>query len=137
VDWWVNTIRVKQRLSSRPRQVLNLAHYHEANTCKLYDVSLAESLDAPGPLVEPPEHFNIPDEALLLAEIPPDYLGLKSVDFELARAWRSFTRELFESCFKAGYLVTDFIHDTSGSRPRSLYVLTHGESLLGDLTVDK
>ena len=58
-------------------------------------------------------------------------------DFELAHAWRVFTRELFETCFQAGYLVTDFIYDTSGERPRSLYVLTHGESTLGDLTIGK
>jgi predicted GNAT superfamily acetyltransferase len=137
VDWWINTIRVEQRLSRRPRRALGFDHYDQANTRTLYQVSPAAALDSPGLFVRPPETFTLPDEALLLAEIPSDYAALKNADFELARAWRFFIREVFESCFKAGYLVTDFIYDTSGNRPRSLYVLTHGESILGDLTVAK
>ncbi len=137
VDWWVNTKRVEQRLSRRPRQELRLEHYDQARTPVLYEVSPAPRADSPAALIHPPGHFTIPSESLLLAEIPSDFLKLKAADFELAQAWRIFTRELFETCFEAGYLVTDFIYDTSGKRPRSLYVLTHGESTLGDLTVAK
>src|SRR5258706_5253585 len=137
VDWWINTIRVEQRLSRRPRRELGFDHYDQAHTRILYDVSPAARTDSPAALVCPPEDFTVPDESLLLAEIPTDFLRLKAADVELANAWRVFTRELFETCFKAGYLITDFIYDTSGQRPRSLYVLTHGESTLGDLTVAK
>lgn len=132
VDWWINTRRVEQRLSKRPRRELALDHYDQAETPLLYRVA-----SAAGAFIRPPGHFSIPEQALMLAEIPPNFLKLKAADFELARDWRAFTRELFETCFQAGYLVTDFIYDTSGERPRSLYVLTHGESTLGDLTVGK
>jgi predicted GNAT superfamily acetyltransferase len=132
VDWWINTRRVEQRLSHRPRRELGLDHYDQAETPLLYDVSVT-----PATFIRPPARFIIPDQALLLAEIPPNFLKLKAADFELAHTWRVFTRELFETCFQAGYLVTDFIYDTSGERPRSLYVLTHGESTLGDLTIGK
>jgi predicted GNAT superfamily acetyltransferase len=51
---------------------------------------------------------------------------LKESDFSLARDWRFFSRELFETAFSSGYIVTDFIYDQS----RSFYVLAHGESTL-------
>jgi predicted GNAT superfamily acetyltransferase len=125
VDWWVNTRRVERRLSRRSRAELGLTHYEAANVRSLYPVSFS-----PAALIRPPEHFSIPGDALHLAEIPSDFSQLKTDDFELARAWRMFTREMFEDCFRAGYLVTDFVYDPSGDHPRSLYVLTHGESTL-------
>jgi predicted GNAT superfamily acetyltransferase len=132
VDWWVNTKRVERRLGRRPRRELSLADFEAAEVGLLYPVSFS-----PQALICPPEHFTIPGETLLLAEIPFDFLQLKAADFALARAWRMFTRELFEACFAAGYLVTDFVYDQAGERPRSLYVLTYGESTLADLTVQK
>ena len=60
--------------------------------------------------------------------------GFDFADFELARAWRGFSREMFETCFSAGYLVTDFVYEAGGDGPpRSFYVLTHGESSLSTL----
>lgn len=132
VDWWINTKRVESRLGHRPRKELDLAHYGKAHIQSLYDV-----MDSPSAFPRPPERYAIPGEALLLAEIPSDFLKLKAGDLRLASTWRMFSREVFEHCFDAGYLVTDFIYDTSGTRPRSCYVLTHGESTLGDLTVKK
>ena len=67
---------------------------------------------------------------LLLVEIPPDFLALKAADFTLARDWRFYGREVFEIAFAKGYLVTDFVFDRSAERPRSVYVLTYGESTL-------
>jgi predicted GNAT superfamily acetyltransferase len=67
-----------------------------------------------------------------LAEIPSNFMALKAADFALARDWRFFTREVFETTFAEGYLVTDFIFDKSVGNPRSLYVLTHGETTLED-----
>lgn len=130
VDWWVNTHRVSRRLGTNPRAGLELTDFDSANIPRLYPVS--GSADA---LIRPPDGFSLPGEALHLAEIPPDFLKLKEIDFGLAAAWRQFTRQVFETSFAAGYIVTDFIHDRSG--PRSFYVLTHGESTLGDFTVQK
>jgi predicted GNAT superfamily acetyltransferase len=60
-------------------------------------------------------------------------MTLKSADFALARDWRFFAREVFETAFAEGYLVTDFIFDHEAGKPRSLYVLTDGEITLEDL----
>jgi predicted GNAT superfamily acetyltransferase len=124
VDWWIRTRRVERRLSKRPRGTLDLSQFQEADTQLMFlPVSRADGLLAP------PEHFSPPDGRLALAEIPADFMALKAADIALARDWRFFSRELFETAFKAGYLVTDFVFDRASGR--SLYVLADGESTLG------
>lgn len=124
VDWWIRTRRVERRLGRRSRGGLELSQFQKAGTRLLY----SSVLRADG-FPQPPEHFFSPDDRIVLAEIPSDFLILKSADLALARDWRFFSRELFETCFAAGYLVTDFIFDrTTG---KNFYVLADGESTLG------
>ena len=125
VDWWVHSRRVQRRLSKRPRKPLMLEHFEKAGVHPAYPLVLD---DAGWP--RPPEHFPAPDGRLLLAEIPPDFLGLKEADFPLARDWRFFSREVFETAFSAGYIITDHIFERAAAAPRSFYVLTHGDSTL-------
>jgi predicted GNAT superfamily acetyltransferase len=124
VDWWVNTRRVEGCLGPHPRPALALADFEAADVQNLYAVDLETEW------VRPSDDLASPTGNLLLAEIPVDFLKLKAADFELARTWRMFTREVFETCFSAGYLITDFIYDISLIRPRSFYVFTHGEATL-------
>ncbi len=119
VDWWINTRRVERRLGKRPRKPLKLENFSKAELHPLYTPHSDRWL-------RPPEHFAALDGKLALAEIPSDFPELKEADFALARDWRFFSRELFETAFAQGYLVTDFVFDQS----RSFYVLTHGESTL-------
>lgn len=127
VDWWINTRRVESRLGKRSRPTLKLTHVARSGLRPLYP--LQPSTDNPP---HPPEHLPPFDDRLLLAEIPGDFMELKSKDFALARDWRFFTRELFENAFKANYIVTDFVFDKNNGSPRGLYVLTHGESTLDE-----
>jgi predicted GNAT superfamily acetyltransferase len=127
VDWWINTARVQSRLSKRSRPTLKLTHANRAGLHPFY----ALHTDDHG-LVHPPEHVPPFENRLLLAEIPADFLSLKSADFGLARDWRFFTRELFETAFDKKYIVTDFIFDATQDNPRGLYVLTHGDSTLDE-----
>ena len=121
VDWWINTRRVDRRLSKRPRRPLKLDDFSKAELQPLY--SLQRRHDQ---LPRPPEHFSPLNGNLTLAEIPSDFGTLKEADFSLARDWRFFSREVFETAFAEGYIVTDFIYDQA----RSFYVLAHGESTL-------
>jgi len=127
VDWWINTRRVESRLSQRSRPTLKLDHVIRSGMRPFY--TLQSSTDS---LLRPPEHVPPFDDRLLLTEIPGDFMDLKSKDFALARDWRFFTRELFETAFKANYIITDFIFDNNEGTPRGLYILTHGESTLED-----
>ena len=121
VDWWVNTRRVERRLSKRPRRPLKLDNFAKADLQPLYSLQ-SQSGNWP----RPPEHFSPLEGKLALAEIPSDFSALKDADFPLARDWRFFSREVFETAFAAGFIVTDFVYDQS----RSFYVLSHGESTL-------
>ena len=125
VDWWVNTKRVERRLSKRARPTLRLDHLARVGVHPLYLLQTG-----PDNLPRPPEHVPTIDAQLIAAEIPPDFMSLKSADFALARDWRFFTREFFEMAFAKGYIVTDFVFDQSEGVPRSFYILTDGESTL-------
>ncbi len=120
VDWWLNTKRVERRLSRRSRPPLALGHYRAAEATIVEANRLSES--APRPPQDVPELSG----TLLLVEIPHDIVGLKAGNLELASQWRSYSREVFEKAFEAGYLVTDFVLESG----RSFYVMTHGESTL-------
>ena len=122
VDWWLNTGRVEQRLSRRSRPVLTLDHYRTA------EATLLEAYTDRGPALCPPEETSSLTGTLLLIEIPSDFQALKSTDLHLGRAWRLYTRKVFEQAFATGYLVTDFLHDQG----RSFYILMHGESTFQD-----
>ncbi len=124
VDWWLNTPRVERRLSRRQRPVLTLNHFLAA------DVSLCAAVPDPAGGSRPPGHGPSLNSRLLLVEIPVDFLALKEADLGLGCDWRFYAREAFETAFAAGYLVTEFVFDKTGERPRSFYLLTHGESSL-------
>lgn len=128
VDWWLNTNRVKQRLSKRPRGTLKLAHFTKAEIQPLYTPQTGRD-----GLLRVPESFSPPGTPLLMAEIPADFTSTKSSDLSLARDWRFFIREVFETSFAAGYYVTDFIFDSTGDLPHSLYILTDGGTMLEDV----
>ncbi len=124
VDWWIRTRRVERRLSKRSRGTLGLSQFQKAGTQLLYS-----PVPRANGLFQPPEGFSPPDDRLALAEIPADFMALKSADLALARDWRFFSREVFEACFAAGFLVTDFVFDRASER--SYYVLANGDSTLG------
>jgi len=125
VDWWLNTHRVERRLSRRARPNLTPGGLGRLGVQPLYD--LRRSSDG---LPRPPEHVPQLEDQLLAAEIPGDFMALKSVDFALARDWRFFAREFFETAFAKGYIVTDFAFEREGAAARGLYILTDGESTL-------
>ena len=133
VDWWINTRRVERRLGKRSRPTLKLSHVARSGLRPLYPLHISDNDPSASPgaaMPRPPEHVPHFEDRMLLAEIPGDFLELKSKDLSLARDWRFFTRELFETAFATKYIVTDFIFDSSAGYPRGLYVLTHGESTL-------
>jgi len=120
VDWWLNTKRVERRLSRRPRPALTLEHYRTA------EAAVLETQIGKGISLRPQGDKSSISGTLVLVEIPSEFLSLKSNDLPLAQEWRSYTRQVFEEAFAAGYLVTDFIHENR----RSFYVLTHEDATL-------
>jgi predicted GNAT superfamily acetyltransferase len=129
VDWWINTRRVERRLSKRSRGTLKLDQFTKAGLQHLYTIH-TETDNLP----RPPENFSPISDSLLLAEIPSDFMALKAADFALARDWRFFTREVFETAFAEDYIITDFIFDRTDGESHSLYVFVDGNTTLEDHT---
>lgn len=143
VEMWVNSKRVQSRLSNQPRRRLDLANYLSAGAEIINPTTLGKS-GSPIPPSSPPipleddqksssqdragenDYWDEITNAILLLEIPPDYLALKASDLQLSQKWRFHSRVLFEKLFSLGYFVTDFIF-LPGKQPRSFYVLSHGD----------
>jgi predicted GNAT superfamily acetyltransferase len=131
MEWWVNSMRVNRRLSKRARRPLDLAHYLSADK-KILNPTKVDSRDLPRPsstdaLIGIQGTQGI--DAIVLVEIPADFMTLKNADPSLALEWRLHSRAIFEYLFEQGFLATDFVH-LPGNYPRSFYVLCHGESTL-------
>jgi predicted GNAT superfamily acetyltransferase len=136
VDWWINSARVEQRLSKKPRTRLDLAHFLEAGT-EILNPSHLDRDGLPRPSrkqgtttgEEGRKIEKMTQSSILLVEIPADLTALKSTDPALALEWRIHSRGLFEDLFERGYIATDFVY-LPGKYPRSFYVLSYGESTL-------
>ena len=57
------------------------------------------------------------DDDVLLVQIPPDLNDIKRVDLGIARGWRESTRDIFETYFSRGYVVTGFARSTEPQIP--------------------
>ena len=125
VDWWITSQRVKKRVSGE-RPGLSLRSFIAANVPILNPTALNAAA-----LPRMIANITEPLGTLGLVEIPSDFQALKTADNELAREWKARTRSIFESAFEAGYIVTDFLHETIEGRARSFYVLSQGDARLG------
>jgi predicted GNAT superfamily acetyltransferase len=93
-DWFLDSERVVRRLSGEP-----LPKFLEVASC-------TQIIDAEKS--HPRENWKLDSEKVLL-EIPSDFRALKTVDKDLALAWRMFTRDIFQQAFAKGYSITDFL----------------------------
>lgn len=112
VDWWVASKRVERRLAGEAEEpVLGSACQVNATGHTrgglLTPGGLADRLEAP----------------ILRVEIPADIQSIKSADPGLAREWRLAMRQVFETCFAAGYTVVEFSSHKTDSGRQSFYIL--------------
>jgi predicted GNAT superfamily acetyltransferase len=76
-----------------------------------------------------PTALNAIDAQRVLVEVPANFQALKRHDLGLAQAWRKHSREVFETCFSAGYTVNDVILPEATDRlPRVYYLLDKMDS---------
>ncbi len=123
VEWWVTSHRAEAR-ATRPWRPLRREMLLAGGSLLVNEATF----DAAGLPVPPPSVISQPSN-LVLVEVPTHFQDIKRRDFELARRWRAHTRDLFESLFAAGFLVTDFVtHEDKDAHTRSYYLLTHGDS---------
>ena len=120
VDWWIDSDRVRTRLSGdRPRP--SLAAVLDRGAVLLNPATVgSDGLPRPAPALERSR------ASIVLIEIPANVRAIKAADMGLARRWRERTREAFEERFAVGYTVSDFLSEEEGGVGRSWYVLERG-----------
>jgi predicted GNAT superfamily acetyltransferase len=102
VEWELMSTRVRERIRSkapRPRAEQWLAESQ---------YSLVNYVTWEGDLPRPIASDLEMEEEVLLVQIPPDLNVIKKIDLNIARGWRESTRDIFETYFRRGYVVTGF-----------------------------
>ena len=121
VDWRLDSERVIRRIRGEARSI-PLASLVQRGATICNAVTFNDSgLPVPSTAVMRLPRTDLP---FCLVEIPADFQAIKTADFELAYAWRMSTREIFETLFAAGFIVTEFFHKKGNDgRSRSYYLL--------------
>lgn len=116
VEWWLNSERVKQKESGT------------LQTVSAVDASPVLEVDWHTPELPVPKDIHLAHDAPNLAvAVPANFQSVKRLDFEIAKAWREATGELFPRFFAQGYVVVDVIRDPSV--PLVRYILQKGVDL--------
>jgi predicted GNAT superfamily acetyltransferase len=111
LEWELMSDRVRERIRSkkpRPRaeEWLREEKYNFVNY-----VTWESNL--PRPIASDLEM----DDEVLLVQIPYDLNTIKKMDLGIARGWRESTRDIFETYFRRGYVVTSFASSTGPQVP--------------------
>lgn len=118
VEWWLQSERVQKRLADTQsgRSLTDATIDVEALLTK--SSIHPATMDANG-LPHPAEQAVPLEERQLLVKVPADFQTLKQKNIELARAWRTTTRAIFETAFARGYRAIEYLHHQG----RSYYLL--------------
>ena len=114
VEWWIDSKRTHNQIENPVVR------------------SVADWV-ADGAYLLPSEHIphnhisNVAGETMIVVEIPADIQAVKVDNFELAKQWRIYTRELFESVFSQGYVAIGFTSDEAARK--SYYLLSNKNDL--------
>jgi predicted GNAT superfamily acetyltransferase len=111
LEWELMSDRVRERIRSvKPRPTAE--EWLAENRYRFVNYAAWES-NLPRPMALDLEM----DDDVLLVQIPPDLNIIKRVDLGIARGWRESTREIFETYFRRGYVLTGFARSTKPHLP--------------------
>ena len=119
IEWWVWTPRIEARIAGDDEKP-TFAMQREQGVSVVNPVKMDT-------FAYPSEQFTAPENGRGLVEIPVNMPEIIEADSNLARAWRTHTRAVFQHLMSDGYMVTDFIHETIDRHHRAFYVMTHRE----------
>ncbi len=110
LEWELMSDRVRQRIRSKEPRPLASAWLEKEHLFVNY-VTWENNL--PRPIASDLEM----DEQTLLVQIPHDLNLIKKMDLGVARGWRESTRDIFETYFQRGYVITGFARSTAPEIP--------------------
>jgi len=111
LEWELMSDRVRERIrSTKPRP--RAEDWLKENKYGFVNYATWEG-NVPRPMASDLEM----DDEVLLVQIPPDLNAIKRVDLNVARGWRESTRDIFETYFKRGYVITGFARSIEPQTP--------------------
>jgi predicted GNAT superfamily acetyltransferase len=111
LEWELMSDRVRQRIRSKGPRPLAADWLKEQKYNFVNYVTWESNL--PRPIAADLEM----DDKVLLVQIPHDLNLIKKMDLSVARGWRESTRDIFETYFRRGYVVTGFARSTDPQIP--------------------
>jgi predicted GNAT superfamily acetyltransferase len=120
IEWWITSERVVKRLEKGGEKP-SLDEVLKAGARQVNVTTVGSD-----GLLRPSVYGLSTTAEDVVIEIPADFQGIKAIDMSLAMEWRMHTRELFEHCFDAGYVMTEFISEVTEGLRHSYYVLKKG-----------
>ncbi|MBI5303082.1 MAG: hypothetical protein HY868_13185 [Chloroflexi bacterium] len=114
VEWWLNAPRVCARQDAPPPRTDWRDALHHAQL--VFDLAFDENN------LPRIAHVNDLRDETLLVEIPADLAAVKAFALDLAREWRTHTRQVLQDAFAGDWVATDFVTSREGAR--AAYVLT-------------
>ncbi|GAB4449916.1 MAG: GNAT family N-acetyltransferase [Anaerolineae bacterium] len=111
LEWELMSNRVRERIRSTAQRPQS-QDWLNGDKYKLVNFAAWEG-NLPRPMASDLEM----DDDVLLVQIPPDLNAIKRVDLSIARGWRESTRDIFETYFRRGYVVTGFARSTEPQIP--------------------
>lgn len=120
LEWELLSPRVRERIRNNTPRPIAEDWLKESNYPMVNYVAWEGNI--PRPIAT---ELELTDEVLLV-QIPPDLNTIKKNDLSVARGWRESTRDIFETYFRRGYVVTGFARSTSPKTP-NLYKMVKKE----------
>lgn len=111
LEWELMSNRVRERIRSKKPRPYAEEWLREEQYNFINYVTWENNL--PRPIASDLEM----DEEVLLVQIPHDLNLIKKMDLGLARGWRESTRDIFETYFRRGYVLTSFARSTDPQVP--------------------
>jgi predicted GNAT superfamily acetyltransferase len=111
LEWELMSDRVRERIRRQPSRPLAADWLAENQYPVVNYVTWVGNL--PRPMASDLEM----DEDVLLVQVPPDLNLIKKSDLSIARGWRESTRDIFETYFRRGYVLTGFARSGSPQIP--------------------
>ncbi len=106
IDWWLTSAWVEEH-QKKVHLVQSREAWQAAGAVVVNPPNCVETVWHP--LEFDPAVLQTSD--LLLVAVPKDYQTVKKASETAALAWRLHTRELFESCFAAGFTAVDLLRE--------------------------
>ena len=111
LEWELMSHRVRERIRSKTPRPIAEDWLVENRYDKVNYVSWEG--DLPRPIASDLEM----EDDVLLVQIPPDLNLIKKIDLNIARGWRESTRDIFETYFRRGYVITGFARSLTPQTP--------------------